>query len=592
MASCKTTQWAEYAPYVKLTVTESDSTTTTATLSWRLEYIASSPAETSQEKDYTVSIAGTKVKSGTYDIDGKTGTHTIASGTKVITKGSAAKTISFEVSFAFKLTWSGSYKGSLTASGSISVAASSSTAPTYTACGAPSSLSIINNGNNTATISCKIGSNGTNNDAEGVDLFVTCDGTTPSTSNYNYKYSISGAASATVSKTISFTELSSQTMSEFLGTDYVGTLKFTARTVGEAATKYYSSTATEKSTTFTWYSTTKAPEILTPIKQGESTGLLSAYKVSWSAGAAGINNAISKYTLRVYNVTTAKTVATYSTTNTYYNVAASVFAAGNTYRFYLTTVGKVSGFDGPESQSGLLTVKTINKFTNLTLTASDGNTICSTDVLGYKTYIDIGSGTVLKLSWNTPTATGNNISSYDLNISRYDPVNSAFTTIYSSNIGKVNEFYINSALLTAVPQTQYQLSIYVTARSSFGTAYDGTSNIITLYVNEGCGTYIKATESYKQPIMKRAVAFAQIPVDTSKAVLTGRAGSILVDANNKPLLTVTKSTIGSDDWNIMQKFYSKDTSGAWKTSDIRYEVLVDENGEIITDINNEPIYTL
>lgn len=141
MASCQTTQWVGSAPYVKLTVTQSSQTATKATLSWTLQYIVSSPADASA-RSYSVTINGDTVGSGTYNIDGVTGTKTIASGTKTITKTKATQSINFGVSFAFNLTWSGVYKGTLTADSSISVSAKTSYTVTFNAnggSGAPSS---------------------------------------------------------------------------------------------------------------------------------------------------------------------------------------------------------------------------------------------------------------------------------------------------------------------------------------------------------------------------------------------------------------------------------------------------------------------
>jgi uncharacterized repeat protein (TIGR02543 family) len=89
-----------------------------------------------------VFIAGSSVKSGTFAINGKTGTHDIASGTKTINKTTSEQTITFSVSFGFNLTWSGSYKGTATADGSINVAKKSSYTIAYNAnggTGAPSS---------------------------------------------------------------------------------------------------------------------------------------------------------------------------------------------------------------------------------------------------------------------------------------------------------------------------------------------------------------------------------------------------------------------------------------------------------------------
>lgn len=146
MASCQTSQWGSSSPYVKLTVTEntSSSTATKAVLSWTLQYIASYAASTSVAKAFTVKIAGETVGEGTYNINGKTGTHTIDSGTLDVTKGTSSKSVAFSVSFAFNLTWSDIYKGTLSASSSISVAAKTSYTIKFDAnggSGAPSSQS-------------------------------------------------------------------------------------------------------------------------------------------------------------------------------------------------------------------------------------------------------------------------------------------------------------------------------------------------------------------------------------------------------------------------------------------------------------------
>lgn len=138
MASCITTKWSNsYTPQVQLTVTQSSSTDTTATLSWTLQYIAISAASVSSARAFTVKINGSVPTngSGSFAINGKTGTHTIASGTVTINKGTAAKDIAFSVSFAFNLTWNGVYGGTKTASGSITVAKKTSYTVKYNANG-------------------------------------------------------------------------------------------------------------------------------------------------------------------------------------------------------------------------------------------------------------------------------------------------------------------------------------------------------------------------------------------------------------------------------------------------------------------------
>lgn len=141
MASCQTSRWVSTAPYVKLTVTQKSSTATTATLEWKLQYISSSAASAGS-RNYTVKIAGATVKTGSYNINGVTGTKTIASGTKTINKTHSAQSISFSVSFDFKITWSGVYAGTKSASGSISVAKKTSYTVSFNAnggSGAPAS---------------------------------------------------------------------------------------------------------------------------------------------------------------------------------------------------------------------------------------------------------------------------------------------------------------------------------------------------------------------------------------------------------------------------------------------------------------------
>lgn len=136
MASCITSQWVAAAPQVKLTVTQSSSNDTSATLSWELEYIAKSAAYTNGKgRSYTVNIGGSTVKSGTYNINGKKGTFTIASGTKTINKTKSSQKISFSCSMTFDVTWDGSYGGTKSASGSISVSAKTSYTVSYNANG-------------------------------------------------------------------------------------------------------------------------------------------------------------------------------------------------------------------------------------------------------------------------------------------------------------------------------------------------------------------------------------------------------------------------------------------------------------------------
>ena len=123
MASCATSRWKAAAPQMKLTVKQGSSTSNTVELKWTLEFIGSSPASTSGGNAWTVSIDGSEVESGSYNINGKVGTYTVASGTQTVSKGSDKSSIEFSVYVVWGITWSGVYCGSKTATGSISIEA-------------------------------------------------------------------------------------------------------------------------------------------------------------------------------------------------------------------------------------------------------------------------------------------------------------------------------------------------------------------------------------------------------------------------------------------------------------------------------------
>jgi hypothetical protein len=115
-----------------------------------------------------------------------------------------------------------------------------------------------------------------------------------------------------------------------------------------------------------------------------------------------------------------------------------------------------------------------------------------------------------------------------------------------------------------------------------------------------------------QPIMKRSLAFAKLPYLS----LLDETGNVITDATGNALFCKVSSV--QDDtsgWTLMQEFYAKsakkvtllDLTGKtlmdsnekalyalaqWQQSDIRYEVLLDINGEIITDLNNDHVYIL
>lgn len=130
MASCITTQFGDdFCPQFKLTVTTSNSTDTELTFNYKLQYITQgSPANTSKTRDYKIYIDGTVVKSGSYDIDGKTGSsYTVASGSKTLTRETSAKDVVCKLWIDWdNFNWHGTTRGEETRSLTIVMSARAS----------------------------------------------------------------------------------------------------------------------------------------------------------------------------------------------------------------------------------------------------------------------------------------------------------------------------------------------------------------------------------------------------------------------------------------------------------------------------------
>jgi hypothetical protein len=82
--------------------------------------------------------------------------------------------------------------------------------------------------------------------------------------------------------------------------------------------------------------------------------------------------------------------------------------------------------------------------------------------------VNIGSGNVMKLSWNTPSAENNMVSSFKVHILRYNSAAStSYIPLYEADVGKVNEFYVRASLFDAISQSFFPLYIYVEAVSQY-----------------------------------------------------------------------------------------------------------------------------
>lgn len=237
----------------------------------------------------------------------------------------------------------------------------------------------------------------------------------------------------------------------------------------------------------------------------------------------------------------------------------------------------------------------ITAFSNLTMTISDGGTVPSVDYLSNKTYVDIGSGNVLKLSWDTPTALNNAVDSYVVHVRRYDPVKASYQYLYKANIGNINEFYLKSTIFSNILQSFSKLLIYIEAVSRYGAAYNGISNTKYINVSKGCGNYTRVLDGYSQPILKRTLAFTKLnylQLTDSDGKLLLASDGVDLQVKSSPAQMNPTHDIATTGWALMQEFYNRAADGSWQMSDIAYEVLTDANGEVVLDTNNNPVYVL
>lgn len=123
MASCTYNPGIDNSPYAVLTVTEKsyDVASNSSVVSWDLKLYRPYNISSSVAKSYSVVVNGATVSSGTTTIGGS-GTKTIASGTRTVYHNSdGSKSITFSFSLEFAITWSGTYIGTGTASGSLAL---------------------------------------------------------------------------------------------------------------------------------------------------------------------------------------------------------------------------------------------------------------------------------------------------------------------------------------------------------------------------------------------------------------------------------------------------------------------------------------
>lgn len=125
------------SPRVRLVYNITNQTGGAATITWILDYVPTSGYAAStngQGRSWTIAIDG-QTRSGSFNINGISGATRISTGTITVNKQGSARNISLSASFGFNITWSGTYAGTLTTTGTLKIDAKQSSTVSYNANG-------------------------------------------------------------------------------------------------------------------------------------------------------------------------------------------------------------------------------------------------------------------------------------------------------------------------------------------------------------------------------------------------------------------------------------------------------------------------
>lgn len=444
---------------------------------------------------------------------------------------------------------------------------------TLSKCAAPQNLQILEVDRNKLKLQCTVGADGVNNTATGVTFLIWL-GTNPTE---NPKATMcrtrEGAAGSTVATNISFENMTGQLLNKYFGSSIVGSIYIKAVTEGAAGEDYYSSEAGPAIYEFTWQEPLVPIQIIEPAMEGAITGVEGTYSFAWKLEEQTAGIPIYSYQIRIYDETANKFISE-STTNRNGStgdiqtlaIDTRDFTPEHIYRFYIKAIRSTTSSADPETISGPLLIKRIEKLPTPSLNITDASELPTTriyeDDFSSKTFINKGTGAAFEISWSEAVAEGNKLDHYALSIL---DVSTNEHLVKDKKIYN-NKFCVPAAMLETLSSDLNRLSISVQAISTYGASYSSyPAEIGIKCLNASAGTYVEVSEGYLQPIRRRAIAFIRV-----------------YDPNTAEGYT----------WKVAQEAFARDTSNDWQVCDIDYEVLLDDSGEIIVDENDDPIYTL
>lgn len=441
------------------------------------------------------------------------------------------------------------------------------------ACGTPT-VTIYPNGDY-FYVKTTAGSNGVSNAVSSIELFVTIDGTTPSTTNFQFHATKSCSAGG---NTYSYFYLNNWPISAieyYFGTDWSGTIKAVARTRGAAGSDFYSGLSTVSTATLDYIGhSTNGVRITCPSSSGLVCGCDDSYlTVTWEDDDLNAR----EYMIELCDIDANVWQLIGYTYDTYLSFRTGDYLTpGHRYSLVVGKYDNNYNWVGYTFSVGEITAKNITRFSTPEveiLPCSFPNTKPywrrnESRML----YVTNGTGNLCKLTWPKVTASNNELRGYEVHVDIFDRDSSAAVTMLAEFIGDVNEYYIKADQLASVIKSFEEAGftvdkecqciecrVNIIAKSAYNEVYD-SSNIDSgrFYFIKGNGLYAKVGESAGQPIMKRAVAFI----------------------NN------------GQGWQFAYDVDKKGDNGTWSHSDTRYEAITNKHSELVLDLETaEPIYT-